>query len=178
MIIWINGTYGVGKTSVANILHHIFKEKSIVLESDLYFSEYLKVNLFKGGGVYPQTNIKFMEFFREIINRYNKEKEIVIVPMAACTIEAKNILIDYYRKQEFIHVVLTANETSLNKRIINDENRDKELALRKSKKNNKFLVDYYPKNEFIDTSGLTEMNVVEIIVKNNDKLEELLKNKE
>ena len=47
MIIWINGTYGIGKSSVAERLKEMLKDKSEIIEADLYFEIFCKENLLR-----------------------------------------------------------------------------------------------------------------------------------
>ena len=77
VIIWLNGTYGVGKTSVAReIKSKIFNQNAVVLESDDFFWKYGKRNIwwydFKWWWCYSANNKLFLERFKEKLELYNK----------------------------------------------------------------------------------------------------------
>ena len=100
MIIWLNGTYGVGKSSVARKIKEMLKIKSEIIESDLCFQIFCKERLTKvGGGCYPQNNIFFINDLRKIIEEKEKDNDIVIVPMTVAMKESKEGLIDYLWKK-------------------------------------------------------------------------------
>lgn len=77
MIIWIDGTYGVGKTTVASELMERFSNSEAeFLQSDRYrqemwdemVAESKRTNCMPDfGGFCPQNNIKFLEKMKGII---------------------------------------------------------------------------------------------------------------
>ena len=104
MIIWIDGTYGVGKTAVAKRLKERFSDnKAELLESDYYSEESLKRlveeakanNSFPHiGGTLPQNNMRFIKEFRELIEEKSKNSEkYLIVDMALTMQECKKELV-------------------------------------------------------------------------------------
>ena len=169
LIIWINGTHGVGKTITAMILNEKLDRKAFILDSDASFPFFVeerakKEGLQNIGGMLPQTNIAFLEKFKKDIIEYSKRKEIIIVPMSACTSESKLILIDFFRNEKFIHIILEAKNDVIIKRIMNDPNRDKELAIKEMINNKEFIKDNYLEEEIIDTSELSEVEVANKII--------------
>ena len=94
MIIWIDGTYGVGKTSVTLVLEKILKKRNIeVLLSDSFFLKWLHKK-FCGGGTLPQNNVQFIEYFRDIIE--GKIEKEIIIDMSLTQHECKEMLYDYF----------------------------------------------------------------------------------
>lgn len=169
MIIWINGTHGVGKTSVAIALKRLLGNKSFILDADAAFPTFAREKILKvGGGVFPQTNVNFMKEFKTDIIEYSKRNEIIIVPMTACTNESKDILIDYFRNKNFIHIILEAEDEKIKERIMNDLSRDKELSINEMKANEDFLKNNYPQNEFVDTSYLSIDEIANKIIQDNN----------
>ncbi len=67
MIIWINGTYGVGKTSTALKICEKLKNKKVELISSDYYQEIIKEIAELGGRVLPQNNKLFLSKFKEIV---------------------------------------------------------------------------------------------------------------
>ena len=141
MIILIDGTFGVGKTSVINEIkkQYVGKRKLEVLESDYYFEQYLHKKLEEvrrenrfpatGSGFLPQNNIEFLEEYKNVI--FNKSQDsIVISDMALTMSECKVRIHDYFETKNMIHIMLEADKDTIQKRIKTDgnPNRDKLLA--------------------------------------------------
>ncbi|WP_444240734.1 hypothetical protein [Eshraghiella crossota] len=140
MIILIDGTFGIGKTSVINEIkkQYVGKRKLEVLESDNYFQQYLhkkkeearRENRFLAiGGLLPQNNIGFLEEYKNVI--FNKSQDsIVISDMALTMSECKVRIHDYFETKNMIHIILEADKDTIQKRIKADGNphRDKRLA--------------------------------------------------
>ena len=169
LIIWINGTHGVGKTTIAMILNEKLDRKAFILDSDASFPFFVeerakKEGLQNIGGMLPQTNMAFMEEFKKDIIEYSKRKKIIIISMSACTSESKSILIDYFRNENFIHIVLEAKDDVIIERIMNDFNRDKELAIKEMSGNKEFIKNNYLEEEIIDTSELSQEEVANKII--------------
>lgn len=170
MIIWIDGTYGVGKTTITNkIADKLNKTKFIVLDSDYYFQEFGKGHpeavLF--GGVTPQHNLYFLNYFKSIIEAKTLNGESAIIAMAATTNECNNTLIDYLSEREdFIHIILEANDETIISRISKDtkESRDKRFAIDFLNENTKFLTNNYYEAIRVNTDNKTIDYVVDEII--------------
>lgn len=173
MIIWIDGTYGVGKTAVAKRLKEKFPDGNIeLLESDYYSNEVLKRlveeakanNSFpKIGGTLPQNNIDFIKEFREMIEgKIQKENKNVIVDMALTRKECKEELFDYLKSKgaNIAHIILTADEDIIRERIRNDGSRIKEIALDWLAQNMVFLDNNFPDAIRIKTDNRSINDVV------------------
>lgn len=157
MIIWIDGTYGVGKTTVAMKIKESFSDDNVeLLESDYFSNESLKRvveeakanNCFPNiGGTLPQNNMRFLREFRELIEEKTKNTDKnLIVDMALTMKECKEELYDRLKSdgKSIVHIVLTADEDTIKSRIKNDENRIKETALEWLTQNIAFLDENYP----------------------------------
>lgn len=156
MIIWVDGTYGVGKTAVAKKLKEKLGSKAELLESDFYSNETLKKIIEEAeashtmphiGGTSPQNNIRFLREFKELIEEKSKDtSKRWIVDMALTRMECKENLFDCLQRDrtDMVHLILTADEETIKERIKKDENRMKELALDYLEHNISFLKDNYP----------------------------------
>lgn len=157
MLIWINGTYGVGKTTLANELaKHL--GNVCVLDSDYHFIQYLNTgnNFLRGGGCYPQNNERFLRYFKSEIIKCLEMYETIIIAMSITMIESKISLYDYFesRIKANTHFILTMEEVALVDRIQKDENReDKELALKSHKNNIIFLKNNFENAVWVDITG-------------------------
>lgn len=170
MIIWIDGTYGVGKTSVVmEIQKKIKEERFEVLESDCFFLDMLRNNPLIGGGTIPQNNIKFIEYFRNKIEEKmkNSHKDLIIV-MSLTQIECKELLFDYFIKKDasMKHFILTANTETIKLRIKSnkDKDRDIELANNYLESNMTFLSNNYKDAIIINTENKNIAKVAEEII--------------
>lgn len=76
MIIWVDGTYGVGKTAVAKKIREKLGSVAELLESDYYSNETLKKIVEEAetsrtmphmGGTLPQNNMRFIKEFKRVI---------------------------------------------------------------------------------------------------------------
>lgn len=157
MIIWINGTYGIGKSSVAERLKEMLKDKSEIIEADLYFEIFCKEKFIKvGGGCYPQNNKFFINDLRKIIEDKEKNNNIVIVPMTVAMEESKVGLIKYFSKKSMLkHFILTADKSIIKDRINNDYGRVKETGLNWMDNNIDFLNSNFEDAYFINTNNKT-----------------------
>ena len=166
MIIWINGTYGVVKTTVANTLNKIYSDNSKVLEPDELWLSFLSSNLtlgFRGGGAYPQANEDFIDFLKVRINEIISSYEgLLIIPMAVTEQLSYNTLIRT-NQNKIKQFILEANENILHERINQDKNRDKNLATYSMKENIDFL-NKISDAIHIDTSNMTSDEVANCII--------------
>ena len=142
-IVWIDGTYGVGKTYVANRLKNRISSlhRVEVLESDIYWQNRIKRELDEAIQknilppmlwTLPQNDIGFINEFKKVIDVKNKNSNnILIIDMALTHEECKERLFNAYLKgaKKSIHIVLYAKEEIIRQRIQNDGTRDKQTAL-------------------------------------------------
>ena len=176
MIIWINGTYGVGKTSVAKALKEITKNSFELIHSDIEYQKMIRKNEYLAfGGALPQNNDNFIKYLREKIqNRINKNKNI-IVDMAITDKKSKNGIIDYFKNKDIVilHFICTANEKELKSRILTDNKRDKTNSLYYININKKFLEKNFKNDIWVDTNN---KNVEEIANEIYKELKEKINN--
>lgn len=169
MIIWIDGTYGVGKSHLAQRLYeHI--TNSIFLQSDYYYDVWKKELDNNGdptkifiGGFSAQTNIYFLDYFADIIIKNLKEDYVQIIDMCLLCDKSKDKL---YKKvlsktDQSIHLILTADKQTIEKRCKEQENREIGFALDGYVTNTKYIMNY-PDAEIIKTDNKSEKEVFEI----------------
>lgn len=157
MIIWIDGTYGVGKTSTLKQIEVKLKNKKIkVFRSDYFYQKYNKDNPLDGGGATPQNNIKFIKYFRNIIEEQVKKADSdLIIDMSLTQKESKELLFEYFTKKgiEIKHFILTASIDTIKSRIKKDGIRDKGLAYSYLEQNINFLNINYSEAIRINTEN-------------------------
>lgn len=156
MIIWINGTFGVGKSTVAQALKKIMNDSFELIDSD---EEYIKMirkdeNL-AFGGAFPQNNENFIKIFRKLIQDKINNKKNLIVDMAITEKKSKDELINYFKNKndKFFHFVCTADDENIKNRIMSDKNRDKSNAIYYVNINKKFLDKNFKNAIWIDTNN-------------------------
>lgn len=178
MIIWVDGTYCVGKTTVAKRLKERLGGTTELLESDYYSNETLKKMVEEAeathrmphiGGTLPQNNMRFIREFKDLIAKKseNADKKL-IVDMALTRAECKENLFDCLQKEgkSIEHIILTADIETIKERIKKDENRMKEVALEWLADNIAFLDRNYPDAIRINTDNRDIDDIVtEIILK-------------
>lgn len=176
MIIWIDGTYGVGKTTVAKQLKKKWGSETELLEADEYINETIKKIVEEAkashttpniGGNIPQNNMRFLKDFKKIIEeKYEVKNKRLIVDMALTEIECKENLFDLLRMEgkNIVHFILTAHEKILRERIKQDKDRMKELALDELEANIQFLKDSCPDAIWIQTDNGYVDDIAEEII--------------
>lgn len=167
MLVWIDGPYGVGKTAVIKQLKEIIPCSEIeILESDVYNEEVLKeiikeakkTNSFPGFlGMLPQTDTRFIEIFKRIIQEKLSINKIVIVDMALTCEESKKGLYEFFLTENVrtLHIIITASEEIIRERIKNDNTRDKRCALENLEYNLSFLNQNYQDAIRINTDSMS-----------------------
>ena len=176
MIVWIDGTPGVGKTTVANKLKCVLGEKVELFESDYYFDKVLKeitidvkstYNLRAFGGFYPQNNKRFIQKFRKLIEEKTKDSnKIFIIDMALTQITCKENLFDYFQDKDkkIFHIILTADIEIIKNRIKKDKNRINQTDLSFLESNISFLDNNYQNAIRIKTDNRNIDDIVEEII--------------
>lgn len=166
MILWLNGTYGVGKSETANKITGLYVGNSKVLDPDQLWLEEIKrdVTIVFGDGTYPQNNKKFLQILKRRLDKEIKEyKGILIVPMTVTEDLSYNTLIVPYNNI-IKHFILTANDECVKSRINKNKSRDQSLAIGNMKANNKYLKNI-ENATFIDTSDMNIEEVAKYILK-------------
>mgnify|MGYP001860066545 FL=1 len=168
MIIWIDGTFGVGKTVVAYKVKEMLNfQKVEILRSDYFYQKIIIDNRLIGGGALPQNNIAFIKQFKKIIEEKLKCKDIyLIIDMALTENECKEMLLEYFLKKgiNIKHFILIASIETIKSRIGNDKKRDKEFAISHLSHNQKFLDINYKDAIRIDTENKNVGEVAKEII--------------
>ncbi len=159
MIIWIDGTYGVGKSTIASkIMEYFSEDEAELLESDVYnenlFKQIMeeakiKNDFFPQTGGLPQNDITFINSFRKAIEEKTKGiNRKILVDMALTSRECKEGIFEHLCNtyKDVIHIILVATEDTIKSRIKSDTEREyKMLAIESLPENISFL-----QNNFAD----------------------------
>lgn len=160
MIIWLDGTYGIGKSTVAEKIKQLLDDENIeILESDNIYMKMIQKNPLTalGTGTLPQNNIHFINLFKELIEeKSSKKNKIFIVDMSITQKECKVELFEYLKNKniEILHIILTASKETLFTRIENSTNRDS-ISLLYMDENIKFLNDNFKTDIRVNTDNKT-----------------------
>ena len=142
MIVWIDGTHGVGKSSVVSEIKAKLKNTEIeYIDSDSY-----RRILSCGGGATLQTNLTFLRLFEKHLDSMDTgESSFIVVEMAIPTSECKVYLLDPLKeKHHLIHFILFASQETLLEQINNDSGRDRHFAISHYASNMAFYAANYP----------------------------------
>lgn len=166
MLIWLDGVYGVGKTSVAEkVLEKLSEDTITILDADLYWQEGFCLSRFTA----PQCDIEFIPFFYRIIKEQleHKNKSIIVV-MALTERECKEGLLEKLQDEgiEVTHIILTANSETIISRIEQGDADSKAFRMMKLKWNLSFLEQNYKDAVRIDTNDKSADMVADEIVSN------------
>jgi cytidylate kinase len=167
-IIWLDGTFGVGKTTVSRALNKRLPQFKI-LDSDEYYQTLTekKPYAFAFGGTLPQNNKYFISYFRKNIDEEiaNGTTNLIIV-MAVTFEESRKELLSYFEDKDvdITHIILQAGTDVLHERIMNDEQRNKDWTLQYMEWNLKFLELHYLEAVRIDTDNMMPEDVADAIV--------------
>lgn len=168
MILWLNGTYGVGKTSVAYALTKLYSGNSKVIDPDILWLNTIKKDnsIIFGDGAYPQNNIKFLNTLNKVIKEnIDNYTGLLIIPMSITEDLSYNKVIKNH-KNNIIHIVLLADEDIVKKRITKDKNRDQSFSIISLKENNNFLKNRTSDTIYVDTSNMS-IKEVAVYINNN-----------
>lgn len=168
MIVWIDGTFGVGKSTVAEELARLlFLSNIVILDSDEYYLSGLKNFQYMGGGTSPQNNMNFLSDFKIVIEtEASKPDTTVIVVMALSMDECReHLFLPLAMKyHDLIHVILTADKNTILSRIYTDDQREQSFATQHLDRNLDYLKENYSQADWIDTDGLNAAGVAHSII--------------
>lgn len=170
MIIWIDGTHGVGKSTVAETLRkRLGNQRVEYLDSDdlgKLGADVCRRVFLAGGSCLLQERPAFMDAFREkideiIINGY----DFLIVAMALPhETYIEHLLDPLIERHRILHIILTASVETISERIKSDSGRDQKLALGRLQENIAFLEQNYPEAMRIDTERKSISEICDIIL--------------
>lgn len=152
MIIWLDGTFGVGKTTVAEkIIEKLPNGTGKILDADLLWSS----KLWWSGGTLPQCDNEFLSYFeQEIRASLSSQERIVIVVMALTQDECRTNLLGHFQAEtENIHIILEASEKTIASRIEQDDDETKMSRLMWLKSNLHYLAHNYKEAIRVDTEN-------------------------
>lgn len=146
LVVLLDGTYGVGKTTISLKVNEILTGKFKLIDSDNEYRSMIKKNpLLALGGALPQNNMNFITQLRKTIIENAKDNNL-IVTMSLSQPECLEYLYRPLASLEDIkvlHVILLANKEAIKKHINYDKNRDKTFALEWFESNEKFFEENY-----------------------------------
>ena len=130
MIIWIDGTNGIGKSHVASKLEELLSNRNAeYVESDIYWMELLQNDFGKAlKGFEPYYNKYCLEIIRTVLEeKIQKHNKMPIVSMSLVDKKCQEELLDYFEKKSvpMLHIILEAEKETIIYRIENDPIRDK-----------------------------------------------------
>lgn len=162
MIVWIDGTVGVGKSCTAKRLAELLADRNAeYVDSDLYWEDLIQ-NDFQGvvsTGFEPYLNTYFLGILRKKIeNRMYGFGRMPVVSMSLVKEPCETELLDYFEKKgvSMLHIILEAKEETILSRIENDPNRSESYQNEQKPKVSKqiqYLKDHYLDAKRINTEG-------------------------
>ncbi len=126
MIIWINGSFGVGKTTIAKKLENKIAIKKTIIYDPEEIGGFLS-NLFN----HKEDDFQDYELWRmfnyEILKYLNNEFEIIIVPMTITNIQYFDEIVSKLEKEgiNIKHFILVATKENIIQRLNNRKNSTK-----------------------------------------------------
>lgn len=167
MIIWVDGSHGIGKTTTIEAISRLLSNENLTrCSSDEFYLEIASKdpNILMGGYP-PQTNERFMAQFVSLIESELLVNEIVLVDMSLVGLKLKLDPISYFADQGYsiFHVVLYSSLDDLKSRIQNDDKRDQKFALSWVNSQEK-LISAFNNSYKIDTTGLSPDEIAREIV--------------
>ena len=165
-IIWIDGTFGSGKTTVAKVIAGKISNANL-LEFDFLQLKY------KPSCISDILGLRYPEAKRYLVEALVKEMqeilqegiyEYLIIPIALINDYCNEKLITGFSDVENYHFILTASRDVWYKRISEQENRDVDLALSYETQAKMYLETHYSEAIWIDTSNMTIDSVADKII--------------
>lgn len=165
-IIWIDGTFGVGKTAVAKaVVQRI--DSACLIEFDALSQKYKPKSICDFFGErYPESKKYLIDALKNEILKLMKDGNyyIVIIPIALINDLCNHELIKDFSDVENYHFILSVSDNILRQRIENQEDRDADLALTYMRTAILYLDSHYPDAIRIDTSDMDVDSVATKIV--------------
>ena len=180
MIILINGTYGIGKTTTAKCLFEIFSDSFFsggdfaLYDPDDFILSEIDMNqfnsFFKIYGWECTANPAYLEIAQKNIKKLIADHIAVIVPMTLAHENGKKYIIDYFATigEPLKHFILEADNFTTTQRIVFQKERDKKLSLKWIDTNLKFLKDNYPDAIRINTEQKAPRKIAKEIAREID----------
>ena len=166
MIIWLNGPFGVGKTTLANLLHQEIPN-SILYDPELlgdFFQENLPKAVcpedFQDYPIWRQTTVQII---RDLAT---KTGQVIIVPMTVFKKEYYQEIIEQGLREDIYvqHYILVAEKETILDRLGKRTQENNNWALKHLDNCLQAFEDQIP-GQKIDTDGLTVDEIAEIVLK-------------
>ena len=165
MIIWLNGPFGVGKTTLANRLHQEIPD-SILYDPELlgdFFQENLPKAVcpedFQDYPIWRQTTVQII---RDLATKTGK---VIIVPMTVFKKEYYHEIIEQWLREDMYvqHYILVAEKETILDRLDKRTQENNIWALKHLDNCLQAFEDQIPGRK-IDTGGLTVDEIAEIVL--------------
>lgn len=165
MIIWLNGPFGVGKSTLANLLHQEIPD-SILYDPEL-LGDFFQENLPKAVCPedfqdYPIWRQITVQIIRDLATKTGK---VIIVPMTVFKKEYYQEIIEQgLRKDMYVqHYILVAEKETILERLDKRTQENNNWALKHLDNCLQAFEDQIPGRK-IDTGGLTVDKIAEIVL--------------
>ena len=169
MIIWIDGTFGIGKTAVAYELQNKYSGSDVI-----DFDDFIKTVRIENpwkliiGKRYPEDKKSYVDSLVDCLNKKISTNQIqtIIVPITLITDYCKERLIEEMKNRaETIHFILYSSKEKLLERIEKQDGRDVDLAITYYDEATSYLKVNYKDAIRIDTENMTIGEITDYIEK-------------
>lgn len=175
MIVLLDGTFAVGKSTIASRIKEKLQDKIEYLDSDLHWNGFLKNLLDKATKFYlppiegldPQSNRKFINQFAHLIEEREKATDrIIIVAMALTQKQCKEGILEYLMQHELsiLHIILLANIETIRLHVANDSEQRQEKAISEYQDNISFFNHNYENATRIQVDNKTADETADEII--------------
>lgn len=165
-IIWIDGTFGIGKSAVAAAIVEQIPQAHL-LEFDALQKKY-KPNSVSDylGKRYPEAKKYLVDALVNEITEIIQEGscDCLVIPVALINDYCNQKLMDGFANIESHHFILTAKNEILHQRINSQKNRDIDLAVTYMSEATQYLSNHYYDACRIDTSNMSIDSVAKEII--------------
>ena len=165
-IIWIDGTFGIGKSAVAAAIVKKIPQAHL-LEFDALQEKYKPTSVSDYFGKrYPEAKKYLVDALVDEITEIIQEGscDCLVIPVALINDYCNQKLIDGFANIESHHFILTDKKEILHQRINNQENRDIDLAVTYMPEATQYLSNHYYDASRIDTSNMSIDSVAKEII--------------
>ena len=159
----MDGTYGVGKSTVANCISEVSNGEYICIDPDDYFNSYPEHYMSFGWPTYNNKAIQIR--VKQEVKDKTQEKNIVI-PLTMPSSKWRQIWVHMLKDlTELYHIVLLAEKKQILSRINSDVHRDRSFALENLDENLKYYQCDIEGSIKIDTTRIPPEEVANKILK-------------
>ena len=161
-MIVLDGPYGVGKTTIAQLICELSTEKYICIDPDRSFNSDPQRYLLRGWP--PANNGAIQEETKNAVKEKIRESNIVI-PLTLNSLKYKQLWIDSLQKvAKLYHVILMAEKEKILARINEGVQRDKSFAIESLDSNLLYYQRDIEGTIKIDTSNISPQMVANMVL--------------